>query len=124
MIYFLIFTLLFWAAHSAGLFYFINMIQEGGALDTLLNYQNLLRRLYASPKLWKNYLGKVLGDCHLCTSFWSGLIMYVACRVTISGMGYWVINGFWANLIWGWMFWVTSGAISYLFLKSQIKDGM
>lgn len=124
MIYFLIFTLLFWAAHSGGLFYFMNMIQEGGALDTLFNYQNLLRRLYASDKPWKNYLGKAIGDCRICTSFWSAPIVFIGYAVLLNSMDIWVIHGFWANVVWFWVFWVTSGTIAFQFISKTMDDGL
>lgn len=48
---------------------FFIMIAEGGALDVVFGWQDMLGRLYGGNKFQK-LLGKALGDCKQCTSFW------------------------------------------------------
>lgn len=119
MIYFLIFTLLFWAAHCAFLFFFFIMIQAGQALDILFNYQNLLRRFYASDKTWKNLLGKAIGDCELCTTFWTSPLMFLLYYLFVNSLGYWIVEGVTANLIWFFVYWVLSGSIAFYYTKPK-----
>lgn len=67
---FLLYTIVFWASGSAIIKLFFKAIQRGQLLDQLFGWADMLERLYASDRRWKNNLGKALGDCQMCTSFW------------------------------------------------------
>ncbi len=59
-----------WLAGYASLWLFYKLIAPDGAFDVLFHWQDMLKRLYASPNRNMNLLGKALGDCHICTAFW------------------------------------------------------
>lgn len=80
-------TIGFVAAGLCWLRLFAIMIAPGQVFDMLFNWQDMLTRLYQSPKKWKNLLGKALGDCEVCTAYWFQPIWfaayYVFCRLAL-----------------------------------------
>jgi hypothetical protein len=66
---FILYTICFWFAGACVLKYFFFMIQPEGALDLVFGWQNMLKKLYNGNKA-SQLLGKALGDCQMCTSFW------------------------------------------------------
>lgn len=114
MMSFLIVTVLFWLAGSCILKLFFFMIQQGGALDVVFGWQRMLNRLFNGNRR-QQLLGKALGDCQMCTSFWFMpfwfICYYFFCKVvmhhwvtdSVSGSFYWpkVIG---INILWYWLF--------------------
>ena len=122
MIYFIIYTIIFILAHCAALYFFLIMIQEGQALDILLGWQKMLDKLYGSDKKWKYLLYKVLGGCTICTSFWSAPLVYIGYFTVTNNVGYWAVYGFTPNLVWLWVFWVTSACAAFTFVSNRLKE--
>lgn len=106
------------------------MIQPGGALDIVFGWQRMLEDLYGSDKRWKNLLGKALGDCQQCTSFWFMplwyLCYYAFCKIVVN---VWVTDGidaWWkiafVNWLWMTVFWsigAVFGLMVVLFKKAK-----
>lgn len=119
MTYFIIFTLLFWGAQSAALFFFLQMTKEGQLLDILFGWDKMLNKLYNSEKKWKNLLEKALGGCNICTAFWMSPICFALYCLFAHSLGIWVISGVLPNLIWFWAYWVIGGSVSFHLLKKD-----
>jgi hypothetical protein len=65
----LLYTILVIPAYGMALKIFFAMIAEGGALDVVFGWRKMLDNLYGGGKV-KRLIGKALGDCQQCTSFW------------------------------------------------------
>lgn len=99
MLNFLIITLIYIIAEVAALKWFYLLIQQGAPIDILFkfisgtSYQEMLKNLYGSEKIWKNNLGKALGDCEMCLSFWLPPICFICyallCRLVLH---YWITD--------------------------------
>lgn len=65
----LLYSVMVIPAYGMVLRLFFTMIEEGGALDVVFGWQKMLARLYSGNKA-QQLIGKALGDCKVCTSFW------------------------------------------------------
>lgn len=99
MLNFLIISVFYLLAEVAALRLFFFLIQEGSPIDVLWRwitgrgYQDMLKDLYASNKKWKNNLGKAIGDCEMCLSFWFPPVCFIVyaifCRLVLH---YWITD--------------------------------
>ncbi len=96
---FLLFSLIMWFAGNCILRLFFIAIQTGQILDQLFKWRSMLDNLYASDKAWENNLGKALGDCQICFSFWFMPIWFILYALLGNALNIWAINGYW-NILW------------------------
>lgn len=126
---FLLYTLLFIAASNFSLRILWEMIQPEGALDQVLGWQKLLARLYRGNKA-QQLLGKALGDCERCMSFWYMPMWFVFYYLFSKNvMQVWITDGlegnaaiFFVNWLWLAVFWsigATTGHLLLLFKRKQ-----
>lgn len=127
MLTFLIYTATFWFAGSCltKLFYFA--IQPGQILDKAFGWQSKLNALYTSKKAWQNNLGKALGDCQMCTSFWFMFLWYWCYFLFMHVFGLWKLGSIknsnlmvLCNIVW-YMLFQSIGALTSLFAIVKIK---
>ena len=133
MLTFLLFTIVMWLGGLAALRVFDMLISPGGAFDEVFGWQNMLKKLYSSDTKWKNLLGKALGDCEKCMSFWFMPLWFLSYAFLSKALlGFFVtdlVDGWIMKIAVGWiwliMFW-SVGALGGLFmlLKARKKDGM
>lgn len=118
---FLLYTAIFMVAGLCILSTFYAMQAEGGALDVVFGWQKMLNRLYNGNKA-QQLLGKALGDCQQCTSFWFMFLWFFAywgfCRLVLGWYitdvaGWWLWKGI-IGFIWYSVF-HSIGAVSGLF---------
>lgn len=119
MMTFLLYTIIMWIAGNCILRLFYAMIQKEQLLDQVFNWQIMLEKLYASEKRWKNNLGKALGDCQMCVSFWFMPLWYIAYLAMGVAFDIWMITGWW-NILWYVVF-HSIGAISGLTMLLKRK---
>lgn len=126
---YLLYTLLFIAAANFSLRILWEMIQPDGALDIIFGWQKLLARLYKGNKA-QQLMGKALGDCERCMSFWYMpmwfVFYYLFCEHV---MGIWITDNvagdvatFFLNWLWLAVFWsvgATTGHFLLLFKRKQ-----
>jgi len=100
MLIFILYTLIFWFAGNCILRIFHFAIQPEQALDMIFGWQRMLNNLYESNNKALNLLGKALGDCQMCMSFWFMILWYWAYFFTIRSLGLWPFDGILTNIIW------------------------
>lgn len=124
---FLLYTVICFFAYGCMLRLFFIMIADGGALDTVFGWQDMLGRLYGGNKFQK-LLGKALGDCKQCTSFW----MAVPWFFTYWSFSYYIfdyyptqemslIRAVWFHVFWYVVIHVVSATIGFAVLMAKIK---
>lgn len=91
--------------------------REGGALDIVFRWQYLLDWLYKGGTA-RQLLGKALGDCNMCTSFWFGLLLVPLHIVIVSAFTPWPISGILANVVYVIAWWNVSGMVNFFFIKN------
>lgn len=88
----LVTAILFWLSGAALLKWFHFMILPNGAIDVVFGYQKFLNKLY-NGSTYQQLIGKALGDCEMCMSFWFSFIwffvFYGFCKILL---GTWVTN--------------------------------
>lgn len=97
MLIFFLYTVFYLIGLSCGIKIFHLSIQPEQALDMIFGWQKMLNYLYESQSKLKNLLGKALGDCEKCMSFWASVIATIIYRFTIPN---WEIKGALANMAW------------------------
>lgn len=126
---FLLYTVLFIAAGNFSLRILYEMVQPEGALDQLLGWQKLLAKLYGGNKA-QQLLGKALGDCERCMSFWYMpawyIFYYLFCKHV---MGMWITDGissglacFFLNWLWLAVFWSVGATTGFILLTLKRKQ--
>lgn len=128
MLIYLIVTILFWAAGACMLKWFMLMIEQGGALDVVFGWQKMLHRLYNGTPA-QELLGKALGDCIKCTSFWF-MPIWFACYYIVSKYAFhhwitdtvhnWICIGI-INMIWYCLFHGIGGMIGFYAVTKLFK---
>lgn len=97
--------ILFFIAGPCALKWFEFLIQPRGAFDILFGYQLMLGKLYNGSQA-QQLLGKALGDCQRCMSFWFG------------GIWFFVFYGFCNLVLHSWVTAGTSNWISICFINA------
>src|ERR1700761_4547425 len=92
MLIFLLYTIMFWFAGNCLLKIFHFAIQPGQILDKAFHWQNMLNDMYGSKKSWKHNLGKALGDCEMCMSFWGMFLWYWCYFIFLHTLGAWYLG--------------------------------
>lgn len=138
LVSFTILTILFWIGGIAIFRLIMDTIKTDAPIDiawkylTGRTYQKMLQDLYGSNNKAKNNLGKALGDCEMCASFWfmpfwfaiyyacSKLLVHLwvtDCLMRSNTFIYWV-EVYFINVIWGAIF-ISVGAVSSRLLISK-----
>lgn len=118
---FIVFTIIFLLSYGAFINTFFSMIAPNGMLDIVFKWQRMLDYLYGKEQVGYQLLGKALGNCERCTSFWLAPVWIVIYYVTVRSVGYWPDWGIAVNIIWGWVFWV-SAAVYGLWFHQKINS--
>lgn len=119
----LLYTVMFVLAQGTFMFFFLKMIENGGALDVIFRWQKMLDYMYGHKYKAIDLLGKALGICDMCCCFWlSGLSFFVYRWLAVS-LDIYTING-WGILIWCWMYWGLSAFYSYWFVTKASDNGL
>lgn len=94
---FLILTIIFFFAENCMTKLFLEMIKKDAPIDifwkflTKRSYQDMLADLFATNIPWKMNLGKAIGDCPMCTTFWIQLIWFpIYALFTYSVLHFWI----------------------------------
>lgn len=137
---FVILTILFWIGGIAVFRVFMDMIKADAPIDiawaymTGRSYQKMLADMYASDNKAINNLGKALGDCEMCASFWFmpiwSIFYYAFCKLISH---YWItsyltrphdliyyVEVYFVNLVWIAIF-VSVGSVSSRLLSTLFK---
>lgn len=118
LILFLLFTLMFLVAGICILRIFMDMIQPGAALDIVFNWQKMLSRLYGGNKR-QQLLGKALGDCAQCTSFWFMplwfLCYYITCQLVLNFWVSDVVDTFFGGVFISWVWYAVFHSLGAFF---------
>ena len=100
MLTFIFYTIIFLLAIPSAIKIWHFAIQGGQALDLLFGYQKWLDRLYSSPSIIKNILGKMMGNCVMCMSFWASLIGTSIYFIFMINQNCWAVDGWINGAIW------------------------
>lgn len=135
LLIFILISFMFLLAEMAIMRWIIELIKEDAPVDifwkwlTGRSWQDMLRDLYESNKKWKNNLGKALGDCQMCLSFWFApvwfFIYFAFCKIVL---GYWItgdIESWWGvifvNCVWYWIFHALGSMAGWISLMKYKK---
>lgn len=126
---YLIYTLFFIAAANCSLRILYEMIQPEGLLDIVFGWQKMLSKLYGGNKA-QQLLGKALGDCMRCMSFWYMPMWYVFYYLFCEHvMGIWITDNvtstiatFFVNWLWLAVFWSVGAQTGFLLLTFKRKQ--
>lgn len=110
-----LYFLLFVAASNFALRIIYEMIQHDGAIDVIFGWQKILAKLYRGNKA-QQLLGKALGDCERCMSFWFMPIWFFAFYLFAKYvMGVWFTDHLTSTVaIWGvnWLMFAAFQSVS------------
>lgn len=118
----LIYTIVFILAHGGMMYFFFRMIEPGGALDIIFSWQKLLDYTYGHKYRIVELIGKILGNCEMCTCFWLSFFSFFVYRWLALYLNLYTIDG-WYVLIWAWVYWGLSAIYSFWFTR-KLKDGL
>lgn len=130
---FILLTLIFWFAGNAVLKILFVMIQRGGAIDIMFNWQDRLDKWYdkaSRGSKWYKWLHDALGGCQMCTSFWIMPAWFTVYAVFTKLVFGWFItdyvHSFIAKVFVGWVwfivFWSVGAILGLFALKFRKKD--
>lgn len=127
---FLIYTLLFWFAGACMLKLFTFAIQPGQILDKIFNWQAMLKKMYESKYARMQLLGKVMGDCDICVTYWFMFFWFWCYFMFLHLLNFWFITKYIdnifasiiVNIIWYFLFQSigTIGTVTQLFKFKRI----
>lgn len=118
-----IYTIIYIMAHAISIFFFLKMIGHGQLLDIILKWQKFLDFTYNHKSIVVQFIGKALGNCEMCTCFWSSFVSFFIYRSLATHLGIGIING-WLGLAWLWVFWGMCAFYTYWFITKTSDNGL